>query len=165
MTYFREVQHIRRPWIFAIFLGVAMFGGYWVLRHQQEGRSLGAAYDLVIWGNLAFTGALAVWLWFVRLETEVRDKAVYLHYRWMWRPKKIRYDEIDRVEAFEYRPIRDYGGWGLRRGHKNKEWMWNAYGSRAVRLHLSDGSTFAVGSQRPEKLAAAVEERRAAANR
>lgn len=163
MTYFREVQYIRRPWLFALFLGVAAFGGYWVVRHHNEGEPLGLMFDIAIWGNVAITSALALWLWFVRLETEVRDRDVLLRYRLMWVPKKIPFEEIESAEVFDYRPIRDYGGWGLRfGGHGRKEWLWNAYGDRAVRLHLANGKTFSVGSQQPEQLASAIEERRAA---
>ena len=163
MTYFREVQYIRRPWLFALFLGIAAFGAYWAIRHHQQGEPLGLMFDIGIWANVAITSGLALWLWFVRLETEVRERDVVLRYRLMWTPKEIAFDEIEKVEEFDYRPVRDYGGWGLRYGgRERKEWLWNAYGNRAVRFHLTNGRTFSVGSQMPEKLASAVNERRGA---
>ena len=63
---------------------------------------------------------------------------------------------IARVEVVQYRPLRDYGGWGIRYGRDNERVL-NARGNRGVRLHLVDGSKILIGSQRSEELALAVE--------
>ncbi len=63
---------------------------------------------------------------------------------------------IARVEVVQYRPIADYGGWGIRIG-RDGERVLNARGNRGVRFHLIDGSRILIGSQRPEELALAVE--------
>lgn len=63
---------------------------------------------------------------------------------------------IRRVEVVQYRPVLDYGGWGIRRG-RDGERVLNARGDRGVRLHLVDGSKILIGSQRAEQLALAVE--------
>ena len=55
-----------------------------------------------------------------------------------------------------YRPLADYGGWGVRTG-RDGERVLNARGNRGVRLDLSDGTRLLVGSQRPEALAVAIE--------
>ena len=55
-----------------------------------------------------------------------------------------------------YRPVLDYGGWGIRRG-RDGERVLNARGDRGVRLHHFDGSKILIGSQRAEELALAVE--------
>jgi hypothetical protein len=53
-----------------------------------------------------------------------------------------------------YRPIRDYGGWGIRYGRGGK--AYNVSGNRGVMLELSDGQKLLIGSQRPEELANAI---------
>jgi len=63
---------------------------------------------------------------------------------------------IARVEVVQYRPILDYGGWGIRIT-RDGERVLNARGDRGVRLHLADGSKILIGSQRAEELALAVE--------
>jgi hypothetical protein len=57
-------------------------------------------------------------------------------------------------EAITYSPLRDYGGWGIRRGAKGK--AYNVSGNHGVRLELSDGKRILIGSQRPEELSEAV---------
>ena len=63
---------------------------------------------------------------------------------------------IRSVEAVRYRPWRDCGGWGLRRGLHNER-VFSARGDHAVRLTLHDGSTLLIGSQRPDDLARALD--------
>jgi hypothetical protein len=70
--------------------------------------------------------------------------------------RSIPIESIARVEVVQYRPIADYGGWGIRYG-RDGERVLNARGDRGVRFHLVDGSKILVGSQHPEQLALAVE--------
>jgi hypothetical protein len=63
---------------------------------------------------------------------------------------------VRRVEIVQYRPIRDYGGWGIRQG-RDGERVYNARGNRGVRLTLDDGTRVLIGTQRPEDLALAIE--------
>jgi hypothetical protein len=65
--------------------------------------------------------------------------------------KTIPYGEIQRVEAVTYSPLTEFGGWGIRAGMGGKR-GWTVRGNRALRLHLTDGSLFYLGSQRPERL-------------
>ncbi len=57
-----------------------------------------------------------------------------------------------------YRPIADYGFWGIRAGRDGERAL-IARGNRGVRLELTDGTRLLIGSQRPEALAAALDVR------
>ncbi len=105
--------------------------------------------------------ALSLWLLSLRLEVEAADEALRLRYRFLWFPKQIDYSAIDRAEAIEYKPLRGYGGWGIRRGKYDghAEWAWTVTGSHGVRLLFKDGDTFLLGSRRPQELAGAVNAR------
>jgi hypothetical protein len=65
--------------------------------------------------------------------------------------KTIPYREIQRIEAVTYSPLTELGGWGIRAGMGGKR-GWTVRGNRALRLHLTDGTLFYLGSQRPERL-------------
>ena len=62
--------------------------------------------------------------------------------------------DLARAEAVAYRPIREYGGWGIR-GFGRRRAL-NMRGDRGVLLHRKDGSTILVGSQKPRELLAAL---------
>lgn len=92
-----------------------------------------------------------------RLITEVRDDGIYIKYL----PLHIRYHQIpfDDIESFEcrtYKPLMDYGGWGIKWGIKGK--AYNVYGNRGLQLYFKNGKRLLIGSQNPEALVKAMEQ-------
>ncbi len=69
----------------------------------------------------------------------------------------IPFDEIERSEAVDYQPLRQYGGWGLRGLGSNR--AYNVSGSQGVRLQLRNGDVVMIGSQRAAELALAIDAR------
>ena len=100
---------------------------------------------------------LWAWLWSVTLVTEVGDKGVRIRFRWLWPERLVSYDEIAKAEAIRYRPIRDYGGWGVRGVMPVR--AFNVSGDRGVLITFVEGNTLMIGSQRADQLALAVTER------
>ena len=64
---------------------------------------------------------------------------------------------ISRIEVVTYRPIADFGCWGISFGRDGERAL-IARGNRGVRLVLNDGTKLLIGSQRPEALARALEQ-------
>ena len=93
----------------------------------------------------------------LRMTTEVTPTDVRVWFGWVPTYRRVvPIAAIRRVEVVSYRPIPDYGGWGIRPG-RDGERVLNARGNRGVRLDLTDGSRLLIGSQRPEELALAIE--------
>ena len=63
-----------------------------------------------------------------------------------------------RWEARTYRPLLEYGGWGIRYAPFGKGWAYNVHGSQGVQLELTNGKRILIGSQRAEELARAIGE-------
>ena len=122
-----------------------------------------AASELTVWASRGQKSILLVsliWLLPVLnllcLRTRVTDVelivtfgALFPLYR-----RRIPRSEIASAEAVTYRPIPDYGGWGIRGIGRNV--ALNARGHHGVRLTLIDGRTVLIGSQKSEELAAAL---------
>jgi hypothetical protein len=171
---FREEQRFRQPWIWILILplcvgGIGLFG--WTMVEQLvRGRPVGnqPMPDLVllIIGPL-FILLLAglLWLmWVARLVTEVRDDGIYIRFYPFHRSfHDFLWEEIESFEARTYRPILEYGGWGIRSGSGNK--AYNVSGNRGLQLSLGGwrSGRVLIGSQRPEELAMAVESARSGA--
>ena len=152
MTYFREVQYLARNPVVWIAVGVT---GFVIARTltMPEVQRAGAL------GTMAVLPALVMaWLLLTRLETEVREDGVRLRFRYLWFPKVLPWDQIQSAEAVRYRPLVEYGGWGIRRGWGGN-WAWNVYGSRGVLLRLNDGKSFLIGSAQADSLADAIRRR------
>jgi hypothetical protein len=154
VEYFREVQPLRRNpvvWFVAALTALAI-----LLTLATRAAEPGWA--------VAFPLLTIVWLLLVKLETEVREDGVRLRFHLLWFPKTIPWDRIESAEAVVYRPLVQYGGWGIRRGWGG-EWAWNVSGSEGVRLRLRDGKSFLIGSARAERLAGAIRDRLRAGGR
>ncbi len=65
--------------------------------------------------------------------------------------KTIQFSEVEKAEAVTYSPIGEFGGWGIRMGAKKKK-AWTVSGNRALVLHLTDGTRFYLGSEKPERM-------------
>ena len=90
------------------------------------------------------------------LRVEVQGATLtYRFFPFHGKPRIVDLRDVRAARAVTYRPIRDYGGWGIRIGAKG--WAYNVSGDRGVELELRDGTLLLIGSQRPEALAAAIE--------
>jgi hypothetical protein len=89
----------------------------------------------------------------LRMRTTVTPEALTVRYGFLG-TTRIPLIEILKAEAVVYRPVRDYGGWGVR-GFGRRRAL-NARGDRGVLIIRRDGSTLMVGSLRPRELLAAL---------
>ena len=136
---FREVQQFRQAWLWVIIIFLASFSLY--------------AAPLIL--RVIFGIALPIFFYLLKLTTEVRSDGLYirffpLHFSF----RRIPLGELKRYEVRIYRPIREYGGWGIRYGFKGK--AYNVSGNRGVQLELLKGKRLLIGSQRSEELANAI---------
>jgi len=94
-------------------------------------------------------------VWIHRLETEVRPDGLFVRYfpfHIHWR--QFRPQELSEFHARKYRPIREYGGWGIRYGSKG--WAYNADGNEGVQLVFTNGKRLLIGSKKPYELESAI---------
>ena len=89
----------------------------------------------------------------LRQTTIVASDAVTVRYGFLYRVQ-IPFSEIAHAEAVSYRPVRDYGGWGIRGLGRRR--ALNTRGNQGVLITRADGSTILVGSQKPRELLAAL---------
>lgn len=93
----------------------------------------------------------------LRMTTVVTPGLVYVWYGWVPTYRQVLdLTHVRAVEVVKFRPIRDHGFWGVRRG-RDGERVLTARGDRGVRLTLSDGSWLVIGSQSPDELAKAID--------
>ncbi len=89
----------------------------------------------------------------MRQTTTVTADTVQVRFGFLYRTQ-IPLADIRQAEAVQYRPISQYGGWGIRGFGKNR--ALNARGNRGVLLTKADGSTLMIGSQKPRELLEAL---------
>jgi hypothetical protein len=150
---FEEVQAFRQPWLWGLLLAVFLLGavgfGRDFLSGPDKARSVAvpAVIFVLLWGGLC------LFLYSLRLTTRVDHRHLHVRFFPLLR-KSIPLEDIARWEARTYRPILEYGGWGLRYSWKGR--AYNVSGNRGVQLEIADGKRVLLGSQRPDELAAAI---------
>lgn len=102
-----------------------------------------------VWVIILVSLAILAGVLMTRLSTTVTREDVRVRYGPLY-SLRVPVSEIARAEALLYRPIRDYGGWGIRGTRKHR--ALNARGDRGVLITRRDGSTVMIGSQKPREL-------------
>lgn len=92
----------------------------------------------------------------LKLETKVRSDGLYVRFF----PVHIRYKkfgaaDLEQYYARTYKPMLEYGGWGIRFGKNGR--AYNANGNKGVQLVLKNGKKLLIGSQKPDELVAAID--------
>jgi hypothetical protein len=156
---FREVQRVRQVWVWLIVLFLACLGWYWFVGQIIMQRAIGTRpipgiMILIIW--IIFGIVFPSFLPFTKLRTEVRDDGIFIHFfPFHWSPRRIDFAKLKSYEVRTYRPLRDYGGWGIRMGSQGL--AYNMSGNHGVQLKLTNGNRVLIGSQKPDELLRSIE--------
>lgn len=140
------------PWWAGVLVGVAAVGawigavGIWA---GSAGSGVGAVVLVVVVGL-----GLPIGFATIRLDVTVDEDAVRVRLFPLMR-RTIPLGDIAAVEARRYRPVREYGGWGIK-GWSTRKIAYNLRGDEGVDLTLRNGRRVLLGSQRPAELAAAI---------
>ena len=96
-------------------------------------------------------------LFFYLFQLRIKIDKSGLHYQFFPLHLKefyINKNEIEKVEALKYRPISEYGGWGIRYGFHGK--AYNISGNEGVKIYLKNGTNILFGSQKHKELEKAL---------
>jgi hypothetical protein len=156
--YFRETQKFNQSWIRIIFIilllmMLAVFIQTYVL-HKPIGIKL-QPEGLIIIFALVFSIGITWLLFFIPMITEVCSDGIHIHF---FKQFFIPLNDIKTYEVRTYKPIREFGGWGIRYGWNGK--AYNVSGNRGVQLVLTNEKKILIGSQKPEELAVALDSAR-----
>jgi hypothetical protein len=156
--YFREVQYFRQPWIWILVGGIALLSWAIAAARFLVGRLNGDKPEFdyisfIVWiiFGILFPGFFII----LRLEVEVKDSG--LHHRFfplVTKMRQINFEQIAGASSITYRPLGDYGGWGIRYGRGGK--AYNVSGNRGVDIVLINGKKLMFGSLHPEEFVEAL---------
>ena len=159
METFTETQRFRQWWMWLVLALPAFFGWLAFVVQILLGREFGnqPAPDWVVILIWAFGALLLPWF-ILRLSLETRvvaGEGVDLRF-WPFRGRTFPFESIESATPGTYRPIREFGGWGVRWGGKGKR-AYNVSGNERVEVILTDGTAWTIGTARPDELALAIQ--------
>lgn len=157
-VYFRETQRFNQWWIRVILAVPFVILSWGFVQQVILGKPWGdnPGPDWMLWVTLPLFGiGLPAFLLSIRLTTEIRDGEIAVQlFPFQWTPQEIPASEIAEIGIRQYRPIREFGGWGLRFGPGGK--ALNIRGDMGIQLVLRTGHRLLIGTQRAEEAAVAL---------
>lgn len=106
------------------------------------------------WLSIPIVILIGLYGFFMPMKVSVSSEAMRVRFgHFGWPRWLFPLDEISNARVVSFRPIRDYGGWGIRQGEDG--YCLNERGDSGVRFeHI--GKTYTVGSDDPERLLAVL---------
>jgi hypothetical protein len=162
--FFKEDQQFSQRWMWILLListvPLIIFMLYVMYRQLVLGEPVGSNHmpdGVLIWFGpliIAMMVGMLVLLKMMKLSVQVDSR--YLHIRYFpFFKRNIPLDDIVKWEARQYRPILEYGGWGIRFWFGGK--AYNVSGNHGVQLELAGNKKLLIGSQHSEEFASAIQ--------
>ncbi len=160
MTY-KETQRFKQIWIWLLLIAVAAttigIVGYGCYQQLYLGIQFGDnptgdaallfTFILIVFFNAAIIAMFA----FAKLTTLIDEQGI--HYRFFpfhFKMRTIAWDQIDHYEVIQYKPLIDYGGWGIRYGRGKK--AYNIRGNKGLQIYMKTGKNLLIGTQKEKEL-------------
>ncbi len=142
---FYEIQQFRQKWIWTILL-IVLFVLFLPIISGMVSILLGVI--------LILTGFCFIWLFYsMKLITEIKGDSIHIKFS-PFTTQIIPFSEIIKYEIRQYRPIIEYGGWGIRFNRSGK--AYTVSGNIGIQIQLSAGKGILIGTQQPNEFLQAM---------
>ena len=156
---FKEEQKFRQFWLWML-IAVSLLTPIVLMLWQAVATYREGSQDfLLMLFLLLFILVITipvVWLlYFSKLVIEIRSDGIWFQFppmlnRW----KCIRKDEIESYIMRVYKPVWEFGGWGIKGGRRNK--AYNVSGNIGLQICLKDGKKVLFGTQKKQAVELAM---------
>ena len=150
---FTEEQRFGQIWLWLVLIGMDV--AYFTMFFAQffgpvPPRPSGPA-DLfgMALGALLCLGITALFV-SLKLITRVTNQGISVQFKPLHqKPVIFHFSDIREYSVRTYRPILEYGGWGIKRGSGGL--AYNVSGNKGLQLVFKDGRKILIGTQKPEQ--------------
>ncbi len=158
---YTETQRFRQPWLWAIlllpfgFLLYTIIVGIYtqLIQGQPFGDKPMSDAGLIVYSVCMFmlVGGLFLLFLTARLEIQIDSQAIQFRLFPFHRSfKTVKKSEIAEFQVVTYKPIGDYGGWGIRFNRNGR--AYNVRGNKGLQLRLKNGKQILLGTQQADRL-------------
>lgn len=151
-TIFTETQHFEFYHVLII-SAVAALAFFCVIKFKNKAGkpSNGILTKAVLYTLAALPIPIAVLFWVMALHTNINDRGIAVKFSPFHKEWRIyEWQDIKSCKVKRYRPVHDYGGWGMRGK------AYNVSGDMGLFIRFNNGSHFLIGTQKPEELEKAL---------
>ncbi|MGB3078776.1 MAG: hypothetical protein WBB31_06835, partial [Saprospiraceae bacterium] len=100
---------------------------------------------------------ITISFYFFRLETRISKEGIYVRFfPFHFSFRSYSWSEISKSYVRVYKPIPEYGGWGVRTGLFGKGKAFNVSGNKGLQLQFNDGRKLLIGTNEAVELTEAL---------
>jgi hypothetical protein len=152
---FKERQKFNQWWIWLILLGLnglSLFSIYYqVMVGQQFGNNPMSNTGLIF--TFGVTLLITILFLFFRLDSMIKKDGIYIRlFPFQIAFKHHPWDSISKSYIRQYKPLAEYGGWGIRIGLFGKGKAFNISGRNGLQLEFTDDTKLLIGTNKPVEL-------------
>ncbi len=107
---------------------------------------------------LVFTFIITAFLYSLRLEMHLEKDRIRVRFYPVHRSfYEFTTDQVVQCSVKKYKPMREFGGWGLRKNLRTRAKAWTVSGNTGLELIFSEGHKLMIGTKKPVSLKTALE--------
>ncbi|MCW5517402.1 hypothetical protein [Muriicola sp. Z0-33] len=159
MRVFKEVQKFNQWWIQLVnllLIGLLIYLCYsWYIKKDgvNEFGENGILIQLIVIGTIVLDLLL---LYLIQLRTAIDEIGVHFQFfPFQFSKKTIRWTAMQQCYTRQYKPIKEFGGWGYRTKF-GKGKAYNVKGNKGIQIVLLDGKKLLIGTQKVQDATAVI---------
>lgn len=152
-----EEQKFNQKWIIAILVIVFLIFFWGII--QQELFDLPFGNNPVSSVNLFLFSLIPVGFLYLientKMTTKIFEDSISIRIKpFHFKEQTFLFDDMEKIYAREYRPIAEFGGWGIRYGLKGK--AYNMSGNTGIQIIFKNGKHLLIGSKKSLEIENAI---------
>lgn len=159
---FKECQRFTQIWIWCVVIGILFLNIFGIIQQIIFEKPFGnnPAPDNMLFALFIIPISLFLLLLILRLDTKIDHEGIhYKYFPFHGKTRNIPFEKIEKAYVRKYKPIREFGGWGLRIGlKKGSGKALNVKGNQGIPIELKNGKKILLGTQKPEEATNALKE-------
>lgn len=153
---FKETQRFRQPWLIILFavLILSFFFMTFYLEPKEAEKGISQSFEYWRLLNFLILPVMTFIFFFVlRLETIINENGIsvrffFFHLKW----KNYSWEEIEKCYVRTYKPIAEYGGWGIKGKIFSDSRAFNVLGNMGLQIEFKNKKKLLIGTQKGEEL-------------
>jgi hypothetical protein len=148
MEPFKELQRFDQWWI-KVIMALPLFEALAFVLNDYQSKGEVESDSLIF--LLAIILIVTLIFWF-KLTVEINEKRiVYRFSLFHLKPRQIEWNDVEKAYIRTYKPLWEYGGWGIRWSFRNGKAI-NVKGNVGLQLELKNGKKILIGTSEEQKL-------------
>ena len=148
---FHEQQRFNQWWIWLIVIGINVLPFYGIYQQIILGQTFGTRpmsnAGLLLFA--AFMLFISFFMFSFRLVTLIKQDGMYVRfYPIQTKMKFYNWRDINKLYIRKYKPLMEYGGWGLRYGFFGKGRALNVSGNIGLQIEFNNGKKLLIGTNK-----------------